>query len=226
MLETYDGCEDYPDTLRFDTSSNGSMGPTTGNLNPLLAAGDAFYSEPHDPFRSSLFSSNHIDHPALIRPAVLLPDQQSTYSELSANLIYLSSLSETTNGISFGGDKFIAGQQSLEKAHTNMEDKTAKHASADFNSEFDWLSCEKPAHKLSSASGTRHSLKHVTPDAVRRTSKLKGTPPKRIPLPYGIGKTSASSPTGKKLGLACLFCRERKIACGRPLESNPDQTCK
>ena len=224
MLETYDGCEDYPDTLRFDTSLNGSMGPTAGKLNLLLAAGDAFYSEPHDPFRSSLFSSNHIDHPALMRPAVLLPDQQSTYSELSANLTYLSSLSEATNGISFGGDKFIAGQQSLEKVHTNMEDKTAKHASAGFNSEFDWLSRERLAHK---PSGTRHSLKHVTPDAMRsRASKVKGTPPKRIPLPYGIGKTSASPSTGKKLGLACLFCRERKIACGRPLESNPDQTCK
>lgn len=217
--------------LRFDTSSNRQIAPTTGKLNLLVTTGDAFYSEPQDPFRSSLFSSNHIHHPALIRPAVLLPDQRSTYSELSANLTYLSSLSEATSGISFGGDKSIAGQRSFEKVHTNMEDKTTKHASehasAGFNSEFDWLSHDKLAHKPLLASGTRHSLKHVTPDTLRsRTSKSKGIPPKRIPLPYGIGKTNTSSCTGKKLGLACLFCRERKIACGRPLESNPDQTCK
>jgi hypothetical protein len=30
----------------------------------------------------------------------------------------------------------------------------------------------------------------------------------------------------KKQTLACLFCRERKIACGRPSLDNPDQTCK
>src|SRR5882762_7982497 len=30
----------------------------------------------------------------------------------------------------------------------------------------------------------------------------------------------------KKQALACLFCRERKIACGRPNPDNEDQTCK
>ncbi|KAH7881802.1 hypothetical protein F5I97DRAFT_667173 [Phlebopus sp. FC_14] len=29
----------------------------------------------------------------------------------------------------------------------------------------------------------------------------------------------------KKQALACLFCRERKIACGRPSAYSPDQTC-
>jgi hypothetical protein len=30
----------------------------------------------------------------------------------------------------------------------------------------------------------------------------------------------------RKQTLACLFCRERKIACGRPPEGSPDDTCK
>ncbi|KIL57414.1 hypothetical protein M378DRAFT_87984 [Amanita muscaria Koide BX008] len=30
----------------------------------------------------------------------------------------------------------------------------------------------------------------------------------------------------KKQNLACLFCRDRKIACGRPAEGSLDQTCK
>ncbi|XP_006455498.1 hypothetical protein AGABI2DRAFT_138604 [Agaricus bisporus var. bisporus H97] len=53
---------------------------------------------------------------------------------------------------------------------------------------------------------------------------------KQIPPPRAVGRTSTFSAdrpsTKKKLGLACLFCRERKIACGRPSESSPDQTCK
>ncbi|KAJ7887287.1 hypothetical protein B0H14DRAFT_3725073 [Mycena olivaceomarginata] len=30
---------------------------------------------------------------------------------------------------------------------------------------------------------------------------------------------------GKKQPMACLFCRERKIGCQRPAETDPDQTC-
>jgi hypothetical protein len=30
----------------------------------------------------------------------------------------------------------------------------------------------------------------------------------------------------KKQALACLFCREQKIVCGRPGSDNEDQTCK
>ncbi|KIL66535.1 hypothetical protein M378DRAFT_367010 [Amanita muscaria Koide BX008] len=37
-------------------------------------------------------------------------------------------------------------------------------------------------------------------------------------------KRGGSEP--KKQNLACLFCRERKIACGRPTEGSLDQTCK
>ncbi|KAF9001130.1 hypothetical protein BDQ17DRAFT_1244811 [Cyathus striatus] len=35
--------------------------------------------------------------------------------------------------------------------------------------------------------------------------------------------TSGSEP--KRLSLACLFCRERKIACGRPAAGSLDQRC-
>ncbi|KAJ6609167.1 hypothetical protein B0H10DRAFT_1814234, partial [Mycena sp. CBHHK59/15] len=30
----------------------------------------------------------------------------------------------------------------------------------------------------------------------------------------------------KRQALACLFCRSRKIACGRPATASEDQTCK
>lgn len=43
-------------------------------------------------------------------------------------------------------------------------------------------------------------------------SVLKMTTPKKV--------------TEKKQALACLFCRERKIACGRPDPESDNQTCK
>jgi hypothetical protein len=50
---------------------------------------------------------------------------------------------------------------------------------------------------------------------------------KPIPL-SSIGRASTLSANWsamkKKLGLACLFCREWKIACNQPSESNLDQT--
>lgn len=215
----------------FDSSLYGSLAPPSGKLNPLVMTQDRLYPEPENSFRSSSLSSTHTDPPALIRPAMLLPGQQSTYSELSANLAYLSSLSEATSRMSCDGNKCFERQRDLEKVREVTEDKTVKLVDAsagEFPSKFDWPSREKPARKSLVASGTKYSVKHATPDVLRgRISKLKGAPPKRIPLPYGIGKTSGTSPsTGKKLGLACLFCRERKIACGRPSESNSDQTCK
>lgn len=215
----------------FDSSLYGSLAPPSGKLNPLVMTQDRLYPEPENSFRSSSLSSTHTDSPALIRPAMLLPGQQSTYSELSANLAYLSSLSEATSRMSCDGNKCFERQRDLEKVREVTEDKTVKLVDAsagEFPSKFDWPSREKPARKSLVASGTKYSVKHATPDVLRgRISKLKGAPPKRIPLPYGIGKTSGTSPsTGKKLGLACLFCRERKIACGRPSESNSDQTCK
>ena len=38
--------------------------------------------------------------------------------------------------------------------------------------------------------------------------------------------TAKKSNPDRKQTLACLFCRERKIACGRPPEGSPDDTCK
>jgi hypothetical protein len=44
-----------------------------------------------------------------------------------------------------------------------------------------------------------------------------------LKLNHHVKKTGASE---KKQCFACLFCRERKIACGRPAEGSADSTCK
>ncbi|KAG6335804.1 hypothetical protein ID866_3282 [Astraeus odoratus] len=45
------------------------------------------------------------------------------------------------------------------------------------------------------------------------------------PNPDDPSKATKKAGEQKKQALACLFCRERKIACGRPSAHNPDQTC-
>jgi len=61
----------------------------------------------------------------------------------------------------------------------------------------------------------RHS--HTTPGPA--TWSAPGNPLVKARSPR---KTSEQ----KLQALACLFCRERKIACGRPSAHSPDQTCK
>ncbi|KAK7052968.1 hypothetical protein VNI00_004288 [Paramarasmius palmivorus] len=49
-------------------------------------------------------------------------------------------------------------------------------------------------------------------------------PPPAIPIPSVHPQNGMR--TSKKALLACLFCRERKIACGRPSIGSADMTCK
>ncbi|TFK61772.1 hypothetical protein BDN72DRAFT_777883 [Pluteus cervinus] len=46
---------------------------------------------------------------------------------------------------------------------------------------------------------------------------------RKVPPPPSLAIRRAGEQ--KKQTLACLFCRERKIACGRPAEGSPDPTC-
>ncbi|KAG0709156.1 hypothetical protein DFH29DRAFT_216740 [Suillus ampliporus] len=65
-------------------------------------------------------------------------------------------------------------------------------------------------------------------EEITRHSQTTSTDPATWPAPVEpLMKVSTSRKTGeqKKQALACLFCRERKIACGRPPAHSPDQTC-
>jgi hypothetical protein len=87
----------------------------------------------------------------------------------------------------------------------------------------------------------------IPPPAEPPTSKTSGSVPqsrhasRRKNLTEGERRGASSSPrasgnkvlSGKKgndvrrqPSLACFFCRERKIACGRPAEGSTDRTCK
>src|SRR5215471_12178129 len=77
------------------------------------------------------------------------------------------------------------------------------------------------------------SSPHSKEAAWQRVAELARRNPPVLPAPassssrQSIQKLSAIKKNAeKKQALACLFCRERKIACGRPSLDNPDQTCK
>ena len=79
----------------------------------------------------------------------------------------------------------------------------------------------------SGPSPTESSSPFTTEPLVSSTASVAS-----VPLPAPIRKT-AKSPRGikgkgaprKKLTLACLFCRERKIACSLPPEGGEERRC-
>lgn len=52
------------------------------------------------------------------------------------------------------------------------------------------------------------------------------TPPTTPTTPTQTDYSAKRAALRRRPSLACFFCRERKIACGRPVEGSPDPTCK
>ncbi|KAG9312890.1 hypothetical protein JVU11DRAFT_6323 [Chiua virens] len=71
--------------------------------------------------------------------------------------------------------------------------------------------------------------KHMSNKRVHRSSEestILSMPSTTWPIPDDqVMKATKKPGEQKKQALACLFCRERKIACGRPSPHSPDQTC-
>lgn len=172
----------------------------------------------------------------------LLPDQHSKYSELSANLAYMANISVPL-GTSSAKEKRTTGieRRKKEKMTTKIKERHYKRvfeipeASAGaFLSTLDWSGIKPATVVNQTQDGEDFYPFDPMPTSFAAGAKFGKTnnslPPKHIPPPNsvcqeGFGNSGTSS-SGKKLGLACLFCRERKIACGRPSGSKRDQTCK
>ncbi|KAI9461449.1 hypothetical protein HD554DRAFT_2291475 [Boletus coccyginus] len=75
--------------------------------------------------------------------------------------------------------------------------------------------------------------KHMSSKRIRRSSEelvRQDSAIRSLPTTWSIPddqvmKVAKKPGEQKKQALACLFCRERKIACGRPPAHSPDQTC-
>lgn len=183
--------------------------------------------------------------PSLMPYTSLSPCQYSTYSELSANLAYMAALSAQHDASQSKGKRSIGiERRRKEKMATKAKEKLYKRVleipdaiTGTLVSTVEW-SGKQPATEgkgiRSSGEKDEETSRVRAPIPLRAGAKpstaSKSLPPKQIPPPCvingGGGTSSSGTMPGRKLGLACLFCRERKIACGRPSESNPDQTCK
>jgi len=165
-----------------------------------LAAYDAFGQPHHSAVNLPPY---HSQHPPIS------PTQHSSYSELSAHVRYLSELSRAELKIS----KTLITPSKPNVQQTSTKTKRKERPSSDSDLDMDF----KP-HFPSS------SRRRSAPAPVKQ--KVVLVPPQRQsiappPKPHVPKKAGVQ----KRLSLACLFCRERKIACGRPSKHEPDQTC-
>ncbi|KAI6023753.1 hypothetical protein BKA83DRAFT_679110 [Pisolithus microcarpus] len=87
---------------------------------------------------------------------------------------------------------------------------------------------ERDAFPLRQEDAPTTRLHHSTDGLVRQGPGIRTLPTTNATWPNPDDPLSKSTKKGgeqKKQALACLFCRERKIACGRPSAHSPDQTC-
>ena len=135
------------------------------------------------------------------------PAQHSSYSELSANVLFLSELSRTESKVS----KAPITPSEPNTQQTKAKRKERPWSDSDLDMDF------KPHFPSSRRRRSAHAL-----------VKQKGasaSPPCQSTAPPPKPQTPKKAGEQKRLSLACLFCRGRKIACGRPSEDEPNQTC-
>lgn len=79
--------------------------------------------------------------------------------------------------------------------------------------------CRSPGPVPSTSRPPRSTRDHAHPRSLRGVDS-------HSPPPANHKRSTSRQQEKKALGLACYFCRHRKIACGAPEPDNPDRTCK
>jgi hypothetical protein len=146
----------------------------------------------------------HSQHPPIS------PTQHSSYSELSANVLFLSELSCAESKIT----KTPITPSEPNTQQTSIKAKRKERPSSDSDLDMDF----KP-HFPSS------SRRRSAPAPAKQKTVASVPPPRRSTAPPPKPRIPKKAGERKRLSLACLSCRERKIACGRPSEDEPDQIC-
>ncbi|KIJ92451.1 hypothetical protein K443DRAFT_649423 [Laccaria amethystina LaAM-08-1] len=143
----------------------------------------------------------HSQHPPIS------PTQHSSYSELSANVLFLSELSCAESKIT----KTPITPSEPNTQQTSIKAKRKERPSSDSDLDMDF----KP-HFPSS------SRRRSAPAPAKQKTVASVPPPRRSTAPPPKPRIPKKAGERKRLSLACLSCRERKIACGRPSEDEPD----
>ncbi|KAF9483283.1 hypothetical protein BDN70DRAFT_918496 [Pholiota conissans] len=172
-------------------------------------------------------ATNINSHHNVVAHQPIPPSQRSTYSELSVNLKFMERLEREAAA--------VRKRQTLSAISTTSPSPPVS-------------STPSPATPASSAAFSRTDSRGMLPspvcaerkeqvnaltagptsssDSLPTTTAAGQAPTANIeaPVPTLSGPTrNVKEP--KKPSLACTFCRERKIACGRPPEGSADPTC-
>ncbi|KDR66477.1 hypothetical protein GALMADRAFT_259275 [Galerina marginata CBS 339.88] len=155
------------------------------------------------------------------------PEKRSSYSELSANLEYLEKLKQEEQ------DR-IHRPPSTQRLTITIPrpaaSTTATTAAANSIRLSPGSICPPSPLKK------RKRSKHILPSTERPSGASQGSAasaarddgPSNAASKHtstGSSSTAKSFKEPRKTSLACIFCRERKISCGRPPLGSPDPTC-
>jgi hypothetical protein len=112
----------------------------------------------------------------------------------------------------------------LERAYHPKDGQSAPDSSG--NSQRSGMpATTSPSHKLPERSTFRQQQQTLTLPLSSSLTSLSAPGSSQSVLKLNSHSKKAGT-SEKKQTLACLFCRERKIACGRPAEGSADSTCK
>jgi len=194
-----------PSTCSSFQHYNSEEGPVEWQAYDIPCEKDQFavygaFGQPH--YNAVNLPPYHSQHPPIS------PTQHSSYSELSAHVLYLSELSRAESKVSKA--PITSPKPNIQQTSTKTKRKERPSSDSDLDMDF------KP--HFPSSSRRRSAPVPVKKRVASVPRPQSTTPPPRPHTPKKAG-------VQKRLSLACLFCRERKIACGRPSEDEPDQTC-
>lgn len=139
----------------------------------------------------------------------------SSYSELSANVAFLSEIKSQSTSSSKGSSAENFSEPSTPAATSRALQPESRLETSTVTP------TEPPTNRLATQPRPIVRRKNL-PDGERRN----GTPSPRASGNLKMLSGKKGNDVRRQPSLACFFCRERKIACGRPAEGSVDRTCK
>ncbi|KAI6112857.1 hypothetical protein F5141DRAFT_743038 [Pisolithus sp. B1] len=146
------------------------------------------------------------------------------YNVKEENGAHLSSLSATNDPCCLPQLHLTStsGKMSYASGRPSVQHRTSHHR------EREAFSSRQEDLPTASRHFSNKRLHHSADGLVRQGAGIRTLPSTNATWSNPDDPLSKSTKKGgeqKKQALACLFCRERKIACGRPSAHSPDQTC-
>ena len=206
--------DSYSSHLAQPDSFYGSYDSTGSLVQPTAFMPSQHFTEPNQCPCSPLVAANYHAlapdyhaYPPLSQHQPVPINHHSSYSELSANVAYISQTTPSTS-----------------QASLSSSSRRETSASKSFQDLQSWSPDVVPSHHRTSSVRFEHNVWDQTSGTQHLVQVLPWSEPESLSGSEAVPKLKKG--TEKKQTLKCFFCRERKIACGRPAEGSDDHTCK